>query len=97
MPDHDPSKWRMVDPNWRIPVDQSEVFTPLEKNRTPIGGLMLKMLWGFLTFVGLGGAGVFGIAHLVGAEQIGWRDSCGISLILILLRALDKATFGRQP
>jgi len=96
MPEHDPSKWRMVDPNWRIPVDESEVFTPLEQNRVPIGGLVLKMLWGFITFVGLVGAGVFGIANLAGAEQIGLLDSYGISLILILLRALDKTTFGKQ-
>lgn len=86
----------MVDPNWRIPVDESEVFTPLEKNRVPIGSVFLKVLWGFIAFVGLLGAGVFGIANLAGAEQIGLLDSYGISLILILLRALDKATFGKQ-
>lgn len=86
----------MVDPNWRIPVDESEVFTPLEKNRVPIGSVLLKVLWGFIAFVGLLGAGVFGIANLAGAEQIGLLDSYGISLILILLRALDKATFGKQ-
>lgn len=96
MPEHDSSKWRMVDPNWRIPVDESEVFTPLEKNRVPIGSVLLKVLWGFIAFVGLLGAGVFGIANLAGAEQIGLLDSYGISLILILLRALDKATFGKQ-
>lgn len=92
MPEHDPSKWRMVDPQWRIPVDKSEVFTPVEKNRVPI----IKMLWGFIVFVGLIGAGVFGIANLAGVEQIGLLDSYGISLILIMLRALDKATFGKQ-
>jgi hypothetical protein len=96
MPDYEPSKWRMVDPNWRVPVDESEIFTPLERNKVPIGSLMFRMLMGFITFVMLGGAGVFAIAHLAGLEQIGWQDSCGISFILIMLRALDKATFGKQ-
>lgn len=86
----------MVDPNWRIPVDESEIFSPVEVNSAEASGLLIKMLFGLVTFVMLGACGVFGIANLVGLDKVGWQESCGISGILILLRALDKATFGKK-
>lgn len=95
MADNDQSKWRLVDPNWRIPVHESEILAPTSPAKVPFMVSFMKMLWGFLSLVSFFAVGVFGIAHLLELEQVGYRDAVGISAILIFLRALDKTTFGK--
>jgi hypothetical protein len=96
MADNDQSKWRLVDPNWRIPVHESEILAPpTPPDKVPFMVAFIKMLWGFLTLVSLSAFGILGIAYLLELEQVGYRDALGISVILIFLRALDKTTFGK--
>lgn len=97
MPEFDPSKWKVVDPNFRVPVDESQVvgFRKGVQRKGVSVEIVWRTLMGLLTFVGLVGLGVFGIANLVEATDIGIRDSYGIALILLFFRALDKVTFGK--
>jgi hypothetical protein len=96
MADNDQSKWRLVDPNWRIPVHESEILAPTSPPaKVPFMAMFMRMLWGFLSILSLSAFGVLGIAHLAGIEQVSLRDAFGISAILIFLRALDKTTFGK--
>lgn len=85
----------MVDPNWRIPIHESEILAPTTPDKVPFMTVFIKMVWGLFAFVSLSAFGVLGIAHLAEVEQVGLREAFGISGILILLRALDKSTFGK--
>ena len=96
MADNDQSKWRLVDPNWRIPVHESEILAPpTPPAKVPFMIALMKMLWGFLTLISFCAFGVFIIAQLLELEQVGYRDALGISVVLIFLRAIDKTTFGK--
>ena len=84
----------MVDTNWRIPVDQSDITT--EVPQVSIGLAIVRMLSGFVTLIMLGGLGVLGIAYFADLDQIGWRDSCGISFIMLMMTAFYKAVLSNQ-
>ena len=96
MAENDPSKWRLVEPNWRIPVDDSEIVgSPTSPVRVSPVMTFISKLWGGLVLICLFAWGVFGISHLLDLEQVGFRDALGISAILIFMRGLDKTTFGK--